>query len=82
MAFREEPGVEAMLPTYSIPTLVFVGAEDDRGGSSRNAMEAAHLIPNSTLLVFNGLGHFDTIQRLDLVLPQIRAFLGRFETTA
>ncbi len=82
LAFRDEPGVDRDLPSFSIPTLVFVGAEDERGNSSGMAPEAARLIPDSTLLMFGGLGHFDVLLRLDLLLPHVRAFLGRFQDGA
>lgn len=79
LAFREEPAVADLLPSFAIPTLVFVGADDTRGDSSRHAPEAARLIPNATFLMFSGFGHFETIQRHDLLLPHVRAFIGIVE---
>lgn len=67
--------MDGRLASFSVPTLVFVGAEDTRGNSSHDAPEAARRIPNATLLMFAGLGHFEAIQRRDLLLPHVRAFL-------
>lgn len=77
LAFRDEPSVADRLESFTLPVLLFIGAGDTRGMSSQYAPGAVRSLPNATLLMFSGVGH-DAIQRLDLVLPHVRAFLGRF----
>ena len=62
--------------------LLFVGANDENAQSGHKLPEAARLIPGATLLMFSGLGHFDVLQRLDLLLPHVQAFVDRVEAAA
>ncbi len=81
LALREEPGIEDALATMTIPTLLFVGADDAIGGSGHKAPEAIRSIPGATLVMFSGLGHFDVLARQDLLIPHLQAFWGRFAET-
>ena len=81
LALREEPSVEDKLPAITIPTLLFIGANDATGNSGHRTPEAARAIPDATLLMFSGLGHFDLLRRLDLLVPHVRAFIDRVEAT-
>ena len=80
LAFREEPGLDDQLSSFSIPMLMLVGGDDQTGNSGRRAPGAIRRIPGATLVMFSGLGHFDVLPRLDLVLPNLRTFLDQVES--
>ncbi len=82
LGLREEPGVEVEVSSISTPVLLFVGANDENAQSGRKLPEAARRIPGATLLMFSGLGHFDVLQRLDLLLPHLQAFIDRVEAVS
>ena len=79
LGLRDEPGVEEMLPGNAIPTMLFVGSADQRADVGRRALEAGPAIGNGLFLVLNGLDHGSAFAQTDLVVPHVRAFLGRRE---
>lgn len=64
--------VEA-LPTIHVPTLLYVGTEDEPDPVER----AAKVMPDATFVALDGLNHLE--MRPDLVLPHVLGFLERVE---
>lgn len=67
-------GFDEVLPTMTMPVLVFVGETDPFYPGAR---ECAKSIPNATFVSFPGLDHTQTFIRKDLVLPYITRFLKK-----
>jgi pimeloyl-ACP methyl ester carboxylesterase len=65
-------GFDDVLPTMTMPVLLFVGETDAFYSGVR---ECSKSIPNATFISFPGLGHADIEARKDLVLPHITKFL-------
>ena len=70
----DRPDVSDVLPTLTIPCLVYYGDADP--GHVR-AREYVTQIPDATFVALPGLDHWAGIYRSDLALPHIRAFLKR-----
>ena len=70
----EDPGIKDLLPTITLPCLLFGGEKDDVFGG---AQECARRMPNATLVSLPGLDHIEALYRLDLVVPHIRKFLTK-----
>ncbi|MCY3545204.1 MAG: alpha/beta fold hydrolase [Chloroflexi bacterium] len=66
-----------VLPTMTIPCLVYCG---DADGLHVGAAECVKRMPNVTWASLPGLDHTQAMERSELVLPHVRAFLNR-ETT-
>jgi pimeloyl-ACP methyl ester carboxylesterase len=68
------PSVEDILPTLTIPCLIFVGDADRRRSE---AERYAQLLSAATFVSLPGLDHWAGLYRSDVVLPHVRAFLDR-----
>ena len=69
---RDFTGIEEVLPTMTMPCLLYVGEAD---GLFEGAKECVKHMPNVTFASFPGLDHGQTSQRSDLVLPHVQKFL-------
>jgi pimeloyl-ACP methyl ester carboxylesterase len=67
-------GFDDVLPTMTMPVLLFVGETDSFYPGVR---ECAKSIPNATFISFPSLGHAELEVRKDLVLPYIIDFLKK-----
>jgi pimeloyl-ACP methyl ester carboxylesterase len=65
--------LESVLPTMTMPCLLYVGEKDAVFPLARRAAER---MPNVTFVTLPGLGHGGVIERVDLVVPHIRQFLA------
>ena len=70
---REQLSLEDVLPTITMPCMLFVGEAD---GHYSGARECNKLIPNATFVSLPGLNHIECIYRIDLVLPHLTKFLA------
>ncbi len=73
LASAQWPSVEDILPTMTVPCLIFVGEDDS---SYAGAKRAAGIMPNATFVGLPGLDHIETAYRNDLVLPHVCRFLA------
>ncbi|MGH2369447.1 MAG: alpha/beta fold hydrolase [Chloroflexota bacterium] len=64
-----DPDAIAGIP---VPTLIYAGSEDNPDPKQR----AADLLPNASFVALAGLDHAQAINRADLVLPHVLAFLA------
>jgi pimeloyl-ACP methyl ester carboxylesterase len=70
---QERLGFEDMLPTVTVPCLLFAGeATDEHSGMQ----ECVKSMPNATFVSLPGLDHIEAFGRTDLVLPHVRRFLA------
>jgi pimeloyl-ACP methyl ester carboxylesterase len=60
------------LPSITLPTLIYCGTEDPVHDAARRASDA---MPNARFVSLDGLDHFQTYFRSELVLPHVRALL-------
>ncbi len=70
---RDDPGFEDILPTMTMPCLLFAGEEDPFHPAAK---KCAELMPNVTFFSLPGLNHVEAIGRSDLVLPHLTKFLA------
>jgi pimeloyl-ACP methyl ester carboxylesterase len=75
-AGRASPGLTDALPAIQAPTLIYYGTDDF---PDRLPEQAAALMPNASVVAFEGLNHAQAFRRGDLVLPRVRAFLDRVD---
>ena len=69
---RDFMGIEDVLPSMTMPCLLFVGEQDFLyEGVTRCVKD----MPNATMVSFPGLDHGQAFQRSDLTLPHITKFL-------
>jgi pimeloyl-ACP methyl ester carboxylesterase len=73
----DRPGLEEILPTLTMPCLLYVGEADP---VSQLAARCVGLIPDATLVTLPGLDHLAGMYRSDLVLPHVTAFLASVES--
>ena len=73
VARRDEPGLDDILSTLNVPCLVFVGEEDT---FYPGAKECVKHMSKGTFVSYPGLDHVPTIERSDLVLPDVTRFLA------
>jgi pimeloyl-ACP methyl ester carboxylesterase len=73
-AARDRESLASALPKVRVPCLLFAGEKDD---VHAQAEQAAAAIPNAQFVSLPGLGHGETMARLDLVVPLVREFLRR-----
>lgn len=73
LEYRDWSGMAEVLPTMTMPCLLFVGQEDDL---YPGAQECVQHMPNVTLASFPGLNHIECFLRGDLVLPHVQQFLA------
>jgi len=69
----EHPSHEDVLPTMTMPCLLFAGAADPNDARVKTCV--THM-PNATLMSVPGLGHAETFFQSHLVLPRIQQFLS------
>jgi pimeloyl-ACP methyl ester carboxylesterase len=70
----DSPGLEEVLPTMTMPCLVFVGEAD---GAFLGVQECVTHMPHVTFVSLPGLQHAETFFRSDLLPPHVRTFLAR-----
>lgn len=70
---QDRQSLEAVLPTMTMPCLLFAGEMD---GVYPAAKKCAKHIPNVTFVTFPGLDHGEAIARSELVLPHVTKFLA------
>jgi pimeloyl-ACP methyl ester carboxylesterase len=70
----QSPGFAEILPTMTMPCLLFAGEDDPIYVENK---ECAGAIPNVTFFSLPGLGHADAFFRSDLVLPRVTQFLAK-----
>ncbi len=76
-ALQEWPGVEDLLPTITIPCMVYAGDADP---FYPGAKKCTKLLPKATFLSLPGMGHTEALYRSDLVLPKVKEFLASVNT--
>ena len=69
---QDRDDIADVLPTMTMPSLVFCGELDPRLAQAR---QAASEMPNATFLGLPGCDHVGTTRRTDIIIPRIRAFL-------
>ncbi len=67
----DETGLEAVLPTMTMPCLLYIGDQDD----PEDILTYAKQIPNAVTLVLPGLNHAQTSAAVDLIVPRALEFL-------
>jgi pimeloyl-ACP methyl ester carboxylesterase len=73
LAVRDDPGFAEVLPTMTMPCLVYSGEAD---AAYSSAKEAVQHIPNATLVSLPALNHMEAFIRSEVVLPHITKFLA------
>jgi pimeloyl-ACP methyl ester carboxylesterase len=73
LSLKESLGLAGVLPSLTVPCLVFAG---DLDPIHLGAKAASELIPNATFVSLPGLGHIGAGYRGDLILPHILRFLA------
>src|SRR5262245_48861307 len=71
-AAQDRPSLEDVLPTMTMPCLVYAGEAD---GAFQRIQEGAKHLPHVTFVTLPGCTPRDTFSRADLVLPQVTKFL-------
>lgn len=64
-------GIEDVLPTMTMPCLLYVGDQDD----PEHVLTYAKQMPNVSTLVLPGLNHAQTSAAVDLIMPRALEFL-------
>jgi pimeloyl-ACP methyl ester carboxylesterase len=67
-------GFEEILPTITMPCMLFVGEADSSYSDVHKCIES---IPNATFISLPNLDHVETFYRSDLVLPYVIKFLKK-----
>jgi pimeloyl-ACP methyl ester carboxylesterase len=70
----QSPGFAEILPTMTMPCLLFAGEDDPNYAKNKECIRS---MPNVTFFSLPGLGHVDVLFRSDLVLPHIAQFLAK-----
>lgn len=71
-AQQDRPSLEDILPTMTMPCLLYVGEGD---GILRQVHACVQDMPNVSFVSFPGLNHPDAFYRADVVLPHVMKFL-------
>ena len=71
-AQQDQPSLEDILPTMTMPCLLYIGEPDP---SYAKAHECVQHIPNATFFSLPDLDHSATFRASDLVLPHVTKFL-------
>ena len=71
-ALQDRPSLEDILPTMTMPCLLYVGEED---GNFPQVQACVEQIPQGSLVSFPGLNHPEAFYRAELVLPHAMKFL-------
>jgi pimeloyl-ACP methyl ester carboxylesterase len=69
---QDRDDIADVLPTMTMPSLIFCGELDPRLAQAR---QAASEMPNASFLGLPGCDHVGTTRRTDIIIPRIRAFL-------
>jgi len=69
---QDRDDIADVLPTMTMPSLVFCGELDPRLAQAR---QAASGMPNAAFLGVPGCDHVGTTRRTDIIIPRIRALL-------
>jgi pimeloyl-ACP methyl ester carboxylesterase len=69
---QDRDDIADVLPTMTMPSLIFCGELDPRLAQAR---QAASEMPNATFLGLPGCDHVGTTRRTDVIIPRIRSFL-------
>ncbi len=72
VAQQDSPSFEDVLPTMTMPCLLYIGEAD--GGFSQAQACTKHM-PNVTFVSFPGFNHSEAFYRADVVLPHVTTFL-------
>ncbi|MCH8185389.1 MAG: alpha/beta fold hydrolase [Chloroflexi bacterium] len=70
---KDRPNLEELLPTMTVPCLMYVG---ERDSLFSDVERAARQLPNGTFFSLPGLGHYEGYAKSELVLPQVKKFLA------
>jgi pimeloyl-ACP methyl ester carboxylesterase len=73
---QDDWDLEALLPTITLPCLLF-GGDQDPGFSG--AGRAVRIMPDASLLLLPGLDHYGAAARSDLVVPPVLEFLAEVD---
>jgi pimeloyl-ACP methyl ester carboxylesterase len=71
--FQDLPSLEAVLPTMTMPCLLYAGELD---ANYPGVKECLKHIPNVTFFSLPGLSHLEAFVQSNLVLPHITKFLA------
>ncbi len=71
---RDRPDMKELLPTMTMPCLVYAGESDPL---YPDVKRAADQLPNGTFFSLPDIGHYEGFVRSDLVLPYVTKFLAR-----
>jgi pimeloyl-ACP methyl ester carboxylesterase len=69
---QDRDDIADVLPTMTMPSLIFCGELDPRLAQAR---QAASEMPNASFLGLPGCDHVGTTRRTDVIIPRIRSFL-------
>jgi pimeloyl-ACP methyl ester carboxylesterase len=69
---QDRHDIADVLPTMTMPCLIFCGEFDPRLAQAR---QAASEMPNATFLGLPGCDHVGTTRRTDIIMPRIKTFL-------
>lgn len=69
---QDRDDIADVLPTMTMPSLIFCGELDPRLAQARRA---AAEMPNASFLGLPGCDHVGTTRRTDVIIPSVRAFL-------
>ncbi len=69
---QDRDDIADVLPTMTMPSLIFCGELDPRLAQAR---QAASEMPNATFLGLPGCDHVGTTRRTEIIIPRIRTFL-------
>lgn len=75
LALRDRGGLEHVLPTIDVPTLVLCGAQDRLCPPDRH-VQMHQAIPNSTLVQIEGAGHLPTLEQPEQTIAALKHWIG------
>lgn len=81
MAGDREPATPEKMATIKVPTLVMWGADDNIVPAS-GAPKFDQAIPNSTLVIYEGVGHLPQEEAAAQSIADVRAFMNEVEWAA
>jgi pimeloyl-ACP methyl ester carboxylesterase len=73
LGLRNRPDLSHVLPTMTMPCLVYAGDADDLQVGAEKCVKD---MPNVTWASLPGLDHGQAMERSDMVLPHVRSFLS------
>jgi pimeloyl-ACP methyl ester carboxylesterase len=75
LSMRDAPSFEAVLPTITMPCLLFAGDADTE--HYPYVTQCVPHMPHVTFIALPGLNHLECFNRSDLVLPHVTTFLAQ-----